>query len=345
MSSPSPWQFLLEEIVREIYFHVASQELPYQPRPASELIEIGRLTPGEEIAAFNLGWMRLLHVNHQFRVVGLEETYLWARNVCTFTSEDAVETILQRAGDFRPLSVNICDETFNARRCQIATNVLGRISSLKCSSVFTERDTWSWASTLSGQSLPLLRELGMCIYNSVDAALPPLVAGALEKCWLYFDLPLVAPNLREMTYDGAIVMDLRRLTTHLVGFPGLTYLYLGNVPTLATPENLPEHLVQLPSLRFLGCGGTSFENETAFFRCLDLPSTTTIRLTTGDDDEGDGREETLDACRALLRSMLPQLLHPQRTWLCSQGSERDHARISHLLHTTGSSSVNLNLSL
>ncbi|VDB88549.1 unnamed protein product [Peniophora sp. CBMAI 1063] len=73
----------------------------YQWTAKQEPVTISYTTPHVDI-----GWMRLMQVNHAWRQAGLEARSLWADNVCAFASVEAVEEFAQRARR-APLTIDI----------------------------------------------------------------------------------------------------------------------------------------------------------------------------------------------------------------------------------------------
>ncbi|KZV70280.1 hypothetical protein PENSPDRAFT_752718 [Peniophora sp. CONT] len=299
---------LVDDVLREIYFYVASQERPYQSRPS--------LTSGlQSNRGAWLGWMRLTHVSRQWREVGLHIPQLWAELVCIYESNEAVNAILQRAGRC-PLTVDVHSGDVTRRRTEIVTGVLTRVSNLSWRASTQVALRYPWATQLSGKELPLLRRIdiyGHCeTLEELRRLSEPLVAPCLEECSLSFDIPIVAPNLRELFYDGTTKTSLQRLVTHLSGFQNLVVLYLGTVPEGDSTDVFAAHCcpVRLPSLRYLGCGGGLFTNQVTLFHNLILLPEATLLVKTAE-----GHVETALVCRNLVRSLRAQLLHPSRTTL------------------------------
>ncbi|KZV70282.1 hypothetical protein PENSPDRAFT_752720 [Peniophora sp. CONT] len=299
---------LVDDIIRELYLLVALQEPPYAPASSDR-------TPPRRSSKRGppLGWIRLTHVSRQWRAVGLNVATLWANIICVYESNDAANAALMRARNC-PYTIELLEKKATKRRCDIAAQALTRVGSLSYIPEYRNTYEWPWVAHLSGKELPTLRSLRLYSSNkNLGAIRQPLVALNLQSCSLSVDFPFVAPDLRVLAYDGTTRITLSRLLTRIAGFPNLVELFLGTVPLpdITDHDTIPKGRIQLPALQYLHCCGDNFTCISNFIQHLDLPSNTAMFVTDGDDEDG----ETRGACRALVHSLAPQLVHSSRTTL------------------------------
>lgn len=113
-----------------------------------------------------LWWIpQVTHICKRWREVGLNHTVLWADGVCDLVSQDATDTILERA---RNAPLKFYQRRW--RRAGFGNQFITRITPYQLSlaikhisSVDTlfHADPYDWSSVFSGKTLPRLRALGI----------------------------------------------------------------------------------------------------------------------------------------------------------------------------------------
>ncbi|VDB87554.1 unnamed protein product [Peniophora sp. CBMAI 1063] len=302
MNPPNPQTLcLLDDILREIYFAVAEQEPPHTPEV------IRRYLSDTQTPRPPLGWIRLTHLSRQWREVGIDTPTLWARAVCIYESDDAVNTIRQRARGC-PYTIQLERDYATKRRCEMATQFLDRVAHLSYTRKFYK---WHWAAKISGKELPLLRSLNLeSTDEDADIVFEPLVAPDLRMCALDLDLPLIAPNLLHLSYIGTPKMTFPTLLARLATFTNLVQLTITSVPDADGRESSSDP-VHLPFLRYLNFSSTTYTRDADLLRHLRFPVSTSMFL-----GAGYGRDSfSQDECQYLVDSITAQLRHPSRNTL------------------------------
>ncbi|VDC04237.1 unnamed protein product [Peniophora sp. CBMAI 1063] len=152
---------LPDDIISEIYYVLAQ----LHPPRLSRLRGVDwRAEPGA------LGWIVLTHVNHQWRIVGLDMSVLWAGIVCMFPR--GLETICQRAKS-TPLTLDFARNTAPGEVWDALANAVDRarvIINLNDNEfeMGTRKPERDWSTIFSNRSFPYLEHLSVIFSRLTD---------------------------------------------------------------------------------------------------------------------------------------------------------------------------------
>lgn len=209
-----------------------------------------------------LGWIRLSHVNRQWRHICVNTPDLWARHIGVFPNFSAGQEFIARTGT--TVLVDICVKRGNALRLDtffdalVLDELLTRIKTLTwCTpSLFS---IWRIRTKLRSVALPSLKSLdleyetstALNVVSRLDgnpADLPSLVSATFTRCFFRF----LAPALTRLKLT-AIDISCTDLFDILQWTPLLTLLYLSSCSLsgdISDCEIVPvPHLAQLKLFR------------------------------------------------------------------------------------------------